>query len=173
MARLSWHKLHQVPALTIAIIILLDQSTKLLILSTEELRQGGSIWVIPHYFRIVFVCNSGAAWGMFSDHTTVLTIISAIVLVALLAFFTKFTDGLTERSIAISLMTAGIGGNFIDRIAHRCVVDFLSFSYGTFEWPAFNVADSAICVGVAIYLISSLARPDVDTENKTAAVSET
>ncbi len=125
---------------------------------------GGRIEVIPNFFYIVHVRNTGAAWGILSEHSTMLAIISAVVFVVMITFYKSLADGYIERCCAITLMMGGICGNLIDRVVHKGVVDFLSFSYKSLEWPSFNVADSAICIGVGAYSISSLLRPDIDAK---------
>lgn len=146
------------------VVIALDQYTKYRILHGLEI--GESIPVIPNFFAIVFVCNTGAAWGMFADKTMFLAALSAIVFLVIAVYFRRVTEDLPERVIAIALVLSGIGGNLIDRLWHRCVVDFLSFSFRSFEWPAFNVADSAICCGVGLYLLSSFLRPETTSNAK-------
>ena len=70
------------------------------------------------------------------------------------------TDGWPERIYAIALIVSGIVGNSIDRIFRREVVDFLQFLFGKYQYPSFNIADSCICVGVFIFILSTILRPD-------------
>ena len=165
MKRNNWNKVTRLPSLFILVIVVLDQWSKLRILNSEFLCRGGRIEIIPNFFHVVFVTNTGAAWGILTSQTTLLALISAIVFCVLVAYFEKFTCGFLERCVAISLLMGGIAGNFIDRIWRRTVIDFLSFTYKSFEWPAFNIADSAICVGVGVFVISSWLRPEQDSTN--------
>jgi len=148
-----------VPCLSIAISILaLDQGTKFL---TERCITS-SITVIPGLFNLVHVKNTGAAWGIMQGKGVILFAISMVVLVLLSVFIKKLAEGWMERYCAIALIAGGILGNSVDRIFRGSVVDFLDFYVGSnpgHHWPAFNVADSAICVGVFIFIISSWSRP--------------
>ncbi len=140
------------------IILILDQFTKIL---TERLiSQGSPIPVIPGVFDLVYVKNPGAAWGIMAGKGMLLLAISIIVLILMTVFIKKLTDGWMERYYAISFICAGIAGNSIDRIFRGSVVDFLDFHAANhYHWPAFNVADSAICVGVFVFILSSWLRP--------------
>jgi signal peptidase II len=140
----------------VAIAILtaaLDQLTKLLVLR----------WVDPEYpvvviascFRLVNWGNTGAAWGMFQDSNTILIIVSLLTAVALYFFRHSFQIHRRGNQIAFGLIGGGIVGNCIDRLRHGHVVDFLDFYINNHHWPAFNVADSGICVGVTLYIIIS------------------
>jgi signal peptidase II len=136
-----------------AAITLLDQLTKWLVLrfvGAEESRV-----VINGFFNLVNWRNSGAAWGMFQDYNFILAIISLVTIFVL--YFLRHTLQLHRASsrIALGLICGGIVGNLIDRVRHGHVVDFLDFYVGRHHWPAFNVADSAICAGVALYILLS------------------
>ncbi len=158
---LSWSCVWKLPALIALAIVGLDQYTKALILQSDRLVYVPYIEVIPGFFHIVYVTNTGAAWGMFADQTSLLALISLIVLVVMIVQYRSFSEGFWERSVALSLLMGGIAGNLIDRTFRDTgVIDFLSFFYKSYEWPAFNVADSAICTGVAVFLLSSIIRPD-------------
>lgn len=148
--------------------MLLDQWTKRLVLASDYLKGGGDIDVIPHLFKFVYVINTGAAWGIFAGRMKFLAALSAIVFIFVWFTYDKLTSGWRERCLAISLIMGGILGNLIDRLFYEGVVDFLLVYYQSWSWPAFNIADSAICVGVAIYLTSSFLRP----ENPEEAASE-
>jgi signal peptidase II len=139
--------------LSVAIVIL-DQVTKHLI--TLKFFLGESIPVIPGFFDLAYVRNTGAAWGMLGGFNGLLVALSLAVLVVLIFFRRSFlTDSLIHR-LALGLMLGGIVGNLLDRIRFQYVVDFLDFHWQTHHFPAFNVADSAICVGVALYMISAV-----------------
>lgn len=138
--------------LSVAIVIL-DQTTKLLV--STKFYLGESLPVVPGYFNLVRVHNNGAAWGMLGGLNGVLVAMSVVVLVVLIFFRRSFlTDSLIHR-LALGLMIGGIVGNLLDRVRLQYVVDFLDFCWQTHHFPAFNVADSAICVGVGFYMISA------------------
>jgi signal peptidase II len=132
----------------------LDQATKRLV--TERFYLGESLPVLPGFFNLTYVRNTGAAWGLFGGFSAGLALVSAVVLVALVVYRRAFlTDSLAHR-LALGLMIAGIVGNLLDRVRLGYVVDFLDFHRGGSHFPAFNVADSCICVGVGIYLLTSI-----------------
>ena len=136
-----------------AVIVILDQVTKNLVMAKFYL--GESVPVIPGLFNLAYVQNTGAAWGMLGGFNALLVTLSAVVLVILVFFRRSFlTDSLIHR-VALGLMIGGIIGNLLDRVRLQYVVDFLDFCWQTHHFPAFNVADSAICVGVGLYMISA------------------
>lgn len=142
------------PVTLVSLIILADQYSKVFI----QWNISGAVSIIPGFFNIVFIRNSGAAWGILSGKSHLLLLISIIVLVLIFIFIKILTEGWTERYYSLALISAGIVGNSIDRLWYGSVVDFLDFYAGKYHWPAFNVADSSIFIGVAIYIISSLVR---------------
>ena len=121
--------------------------------------------VIPGVFHLVHWRNSGAAWGKFQDHTGLLALLSVAVLAFLIWHFPALAAGFRERAFALGLMSGGIAGNLVDRIARGEVVDFLFFFYRSFQWPAFNLADSAISCGVLLYILSTLFRRHATAED--------
>lgn len=146
-------------ALAIAgILTILDQITKAAI---EKYSADLPVAVIPGFFDIVHVGNTGAAWGMFQGQRWPLLAVAIVFLVVIALRIKRLTEGWTERYCAMGMIVSGILGNSIDRIWRGAVVDFLDFHIAGRHWPAFNVADSAICVGVGIYMISLFLRPTV------------
>jgi len=137
------------------IVILLDQVTKLWV-RTSFVYGGEAQTVIPGFFNLVYVRNSGAAWGMLGGQQTLLVLLSIAVLVLLAVYHRHLLNPTLDHRIALGLMLGGILGNLIDRVRLGWVTDFLDFHIGTCHWPAFNVAVSAICIAVGIYLLSSL-----------------
>ena len=136
----------------IAILIaLLDQLTKLLVM--RWLDPDGPVTVIDGFFWLVNWGNTGAAWGLFQNSNLILAGISVVTLVAICLFHRSFQFHLRGSQVALGLISGGIVGNVVDRIRYGHVVDFLDFAIRGHHWPAFNVADSAICVGVGIYLL--------------------
>lgn len=145
------------PAVTKAIIlaaisiglILLDQLTKWVI--TAALVYGDSIPVIDGFFSISHVLNTGAAWGVLSDHTwllSVVTFLACMVLIYLLCV--SIHKGLMASLVMI---LSGALGNLADRIFRGEVVDFLSFRFGSYNFPSFNVADICITCGCILLVI--------------------
>ncbi len=137
------------------IVVLLDQFTKVWV--RESFIYGGEPQaVIPGFFNLVYVRNPGAAWGMLGGQQVILILLSIGVLLMLLFFHRRVLNPTLDHRIALGLMIGGILGNLIDRIKFGWVTDFLDFHIGTHHWPSFNVADSAICIAVGLYLLSAL-----------------
>jgi len=136
-------------------VIVLDQITKAVI--TEKLFMYGSHKVIDGFFSLVYVMNPGAAFGFLAGAPEMfryLFFISVTVLAILLIIYyilkSKSQDVLIV--ISLTLIFGGAVGNLIDRIRFGAVVDFLDFYIGSWHWPAFNVADSAISVGAVLMI---------------------
>ncbi len=141
--------------LTIALpFYLVDQATKFAVLkwiSPDEV-----IPVIPGFFNLVQVHNTGAAFGMLKDSNFFFIGLASVALAVLFILTIKgvFKDRLSR--VASALLVAGVLGNLTDRLLHGHVIDFLDFIlpwYG--RWPAFNVADSCICVAAGLFIIAS------------------
>jgi signal peptidase II len=149
----------------VGLFVFLDHVTKYLIVKDSSLVYKPII-VIPGFFNIVSVRNTGAAFGMFHGNNLILFLIAFIAFVLLCCCFRTVTEGWRERYYALGLILSGIIGNAIDRILRHSVVDFLDFYFGSYHWPSFNVADSAICIGVCILILSFLLRPAEKTVKK-------
>ena len=140
-------------------VLFLDQWTKGLITRLFDVHQSST--VIANFFDITYVRNSGAAFGLFASVDSSL---KAIILntVAVLVFFVVSGYALRTSHKSVRLQTGfalilgGAVGNLLDRVRFGYVVDFLDFSIGSHHWPAFNVADSAICVGVGLLFLDML-----------------
>ena len=114
--------------------------------------------VIDNFFAITHIRNPGVAFGLFADgpseYKTYLFIgFSIIAIVAILIFFHQTPQENKMVRIALILIFSGAIGNLIDRILYQEVIDFLDFFYGSYHWPAFNVADSCITIGVLLMFV--------------------
>ena len=152
-------------------VILGDQLSKWWILSTFA-RHETEV-VIPGLFSLTFVMNSGAAFGLFAGDFTfgrqlffVAVAIAALVVMAFAYCRLKYQGRI--YAVAIGLISGGALGNLIDRVRFGGVVDFFDFYIGQYHWPAFNIADSAICVGVGLFLLGNffIAPPGEDQDKK-------
>ncbi|NLG14773.1 MAG: signal peptidase II [Lentisphaerae bacterium] len=135
-------------------VAVLDQLTKLLVVSYGEV--GWSITVLPGLFNLVHVRNYGAAWGIFSEHTWLLGVVSLVAYVLLVVFFRNLCDGQRFLRIVYGCVSGGIVGNMLDRFFRGSVVDFLDFHWGPHHFPAFNVADISITCGVILLFLHTL-----------------
>jgi len=138
----------------IAVLVLaLDRVTKWTI--AHRLSMHDSIPVIPGFFRIIHAENPGAAFGIFADSPSewkvgLLIAFSMIALLIVSLLLWKNSHSLTSTGIGLALILGGPGGNQWESLVSRHVVDFLLFYLGPHQWPAFNVADSAIVVGAGL-----------------------
>ena len=138
-------------ALLIGGTVLLDQLTKLWIqmcfLYSEKLV------VVPGLFNLHYIRNTGAAWGLLAGWRLLLVLFSLAMLGLILHRRRELFGATSCGRAALPLLAGGIIGNLIDRVRLGYVVDFLDFHHGVWHFPAFNVADSAICIGIGLCLI--------------------
>ncbi|MBE9485651.1 MAG: signal peptidase II [Chloroflexi bacterium] len=149
-------KNYRIFALTAAIGLLLDQLSKIYIGGTFELHQ--TLTVVKGFFNITYVRNPGAAFGILADNAIRLPFFVGVSLLAgigILWYLRKVDRKDSWQHFALGLLFSGAIGNLIDRIRLGEVIDFLDVHWYQYHWPAFNIADSAICVGVAILLLCS------------------
>jgi signal peptidase II len=135
------------------VAVILDQGTKLAVDSTMQLYQ--SIQVLP-YFNLTYVHNTGAAFSFLSQAGGWQRWLFAGLAIAISIGITFWLSRLQKHEVllaaALSLILGGAVGNLIDRLAYGYVIDFLDVYYRDWHWPAFNIADSAITLGVALML---------------------
>ena len=144
-------------------VLVLDQATKAWICVRLPYPTYGPprhIAVIDDFFNLVNVGNTGAAWSLFSGRSTFLALLAVATLIAIFAWRRQLGLRLWPVQVSFGLLCGGIAGNLVDRLVHGHVIDFLDFHFGSYIYPTFNVADSGICVGVAIYLLHSLRQPE-------------
>ena len=142
------------------LVVLLDQLTKYLVVKNFFIHE--SVKVIPGFFSLTYVRNPGAAFGILAGASgSWRTIFFATVSLAALAVIATLVRKTADRLslIAFSLIGGGAVGNLIDRVRFGEVVDFIEWYYGSFHWPTFNIADSAITVGVALLAVDMLFPP--------------
>jgi signal peptidase II len=142
---------HKVLLITTLISLALDQASKLYIDQSFNLYQ--SLVVIENFFNITYIRNQGAAFGIFANSSLRIPFFITIAVVASVVIFWvihRLKDEQKLFGFGLSLIFSGAIGNLIDRIRFGEVIDFLDVHWYRHHWPAFNVADSAICVGVAL-----------------------
>ena len=141
------------------LVLLLDQATKWLVLDRIALHE--SITVIPGFFRLTHVQNRGAAFGLFSDSPSqwkvgLLILFSLVALLVVSRLLWKNSHRFSATGFALALIMGGAVGNLWDRLQEGFVVDYLDFYLGSYHWPAFNVADSAIVIGAFVLVAEIL-----------------
>ncbi len=149
-------KKYRLFALVAAISLLLDQLSKIYIDNNFEISQSQR--VITNFFHITYVRNPGAAFGILADSAIRLPFFIGISLIASLGILWYVRRVPSEKHwqhLSLGLILSGALGNLIDRIRYGEVIDFLDVHWYNYHWPAFNIADSAICVGVGIMLVCS------------------
>jgi signal peptidase II len=139
-------------------VFLLDRWTKWLV--AQKIALFDSVSVVPGFFKITHVRNQGAAFSLFANapaafRTAFLVVFSLAAMVVVLVLLVKISKRFSLQGTALALIFGGASGNLWDRLLHGWVTDFLLVYYKHWEWPAFNVADSAICVG-AVLLIGEM-----------------
>ncbi len=147
---------YQIFALTAAVALILDQASKIYI--DSHFMIGESKKVISHFFHITYVRNPGAAFGILADSSIRVPFflsVSVIASLLILWYLTRLEDSKYCQHLGLGLIFSGAIGNLIDRARLGEVIDFLYVHWYDHYWPAFNIADSAICVGVAIILVCS------------------
>jgi signal peptidase II len=136
-------------------ILVFDQLTKMIVDGTMSLHQ--SIPIIDGLFSLTYVRNTGAAFGIFSGsheafRLPFLILVSVLALGFVVVMLKRLRDEEKGLITALSLIIGGAIGNLVDRILYGEVIDFLDFYWSHYHWPAFNVADSCITIGVLITL---------------------
>jgi signal peptidase II len=140
-------------------VLLLDRYTKWLV--ARDISVHDSITVIKRVFYITHVENRGAAFGLFADSPSewkigLLVLFSIVALVIVSALLWKSSHTVTATGVGLSLILGGALGNLWDRLLNGRVVDFLLVYIGSYQWPAFNIADSAIVVGAGLLVFEIL-----------------
>lgn len=156
-----------IPVGIAALVIIIDQLTKLWIMTNFALYEQQN--VIPGLFDLVYVTNTGAAFGFLAGSKNLLRqlFFVGVAIVALVVIVYAYGHLKKQGKIfvyALGLIGGGAIGNLIDRLRFGSVVDFLDFYLGSYHWPAFNAADSAITVGVGLFLLGTLLQHIKETE---------
>jgi signal peptidase II len=141
------------------VVVLLDRWTKHVV--AQRISLYSHIQIIPGFFRLTHTENTGAAFSLFADSpapwkTTLLIAFSGIALVVVSVLLWKNHHAHIATGIGLSLIMGGALGNLWDRLARGRVVDFLLFYYKRYQWPVFNLADSAIVVGAGLLVLEIL-----------------
>ena len=136
-----------------AMVVVLDRATKWII--AKDISLHSSIQLIPHVFYLTHVENRGAAFGLFAESPSqwkiaMLVSFSIVAMVIVSGLLWRGGHTVTTTGVGLSLILGGAVGNLWDRLLNGRVVDFLLVYIGSYEWPAFNVADSAIVIGAGL-----------------------
>lgn len=149
-------------------ILVLDHLTKWIVRSNMELHSAFDI--IQGYLRISYVQNSGIAFGLFADIRSawkpyILALMAIAAIVVIVLYSARMPSSRILLRIALAITMGGILGNFTDRLINGFVVDFIELHLrDRFHWPTFNLADSAITIGIIFLLIDTIKNPDKEEE---------
>jgi signal peptidase II len=148
-----------------ASVLVLDQGIKAVM--TAQLAPRGSVSVVPGLFSLTYVRNTGAVFGLFRSlpepwRSLLLTLVPLAAVLFVIVMAMRTPPGRLRPLAALGLILGGALGNLVDRIRFGSVVDFLDVYIGEYHWPAFNLADSAICVGVGLLILDILRSPAAD-----------
>ena len=136
----------------IGTVILLDQISKYIV--QQNAAAIGQMEIIPNFLYLRYIKNTGAAWSMLSNHTMLLTLISVVEIGILVYFLLDVRKKKqTLYRIALSLMIGGAIGNLIDRVSFHYVRDFIDTYIFGYDFPVFNIADSALCIGAFLLIV--------------------
>lgn len=149
--------------ITTFLIVALDQISKGLIL--KYVGPGEVIEVIPRIFNLTLTFNKGAAFGFLANTSDTVRLmglfVATVTALSVVGYFLmrEYRQDACGQ-IALAMVLGGAFGNIIDRLRFGAVVDFLDIYYSSYHWPAFNIADSAICIGVAVLILKRPAKKD-------------
>ena len=152
------HAMRKYHFLIAVLVVVLDRASKWVVASKIGLHD--SVAVLPGCFRLTHVQNSGAAFGLFAESPSewkvaILVLFSILALAVVSALLWKNSHIMTTTGVGLALILGGAVGNLWDRLLAGHVVDFLDFYLGSYHWPAFNIADSAIVIG-ALMLVAEI-----------------
>jgi signal peptidase II len=150
-------------------ILAVDQWTKYVV--QQKLPLHHSVEVIRGFFTLTHVRNTGGAFGIFGGEkgglgSFLFVAVSLIAVGIILYLFLKVREGEDHLSLSFTLVLSGAIGNLIDRLRYGEVIDFLDFYVSSFHWPAFNVADAAICIGIGLMALELIFRDHKKLQKK-------
>ncbi len=148
-AQQTWRPIALV-GLIAAMVLVVDQISKTLVVATLGPSAGGrTLELIPGVLWLLYVENTGAAFGLFQGRNPVLATVALVIVLLLAIWFRALAAATPWGALALGLQIGGALGNVVDRLRHGFVIDFIDVPF----WPTFNLADSAITIGVAILLV--------------------
>lgn len=144
--------------------MLLDQLIKLIVIKNMTIFQ--EIKIIPKFFSIYYIENTGAAFSILGNKTILLIIISILCLILLKRYINSLKEVTILKIISLGIMLGGILGNLFDRILYNAVIDYLSFDIFGYSFPVFNLADAGITIGALLLIVCLFEEEKKDNKKK-------
>jgi signal peptidase II len=143
---------------TALVVVVLDQLSKAAVLGMFSGRILGDREIVTSFFNLALTYNRGISFGLFNGGAGINALVFSLAATAIIAVLVYWLRRATSPflAVAIGMIIGGAVGNVIDRLRLGAVVDFLDFHFDALHWPAFNLADSAICIGVVAMLLDGL-----------------
>ena len=145
--------MRKIDLIWVFITVMIDLMSKFSVEAFLEL--GESITIIPNFFAITYVRNTGAAFSILEGKMIFFYVITVIAVVGMLRYLSKTPKEQIWMRLSLILMLGGAIGNFIDRVMYQYVRDFLDFTIFGYDFAVFNLADSFLCIGVALLLVDA------------------
>lgn len=144
------------PYAVATVVFVADQLSKRWIIS--NFKENETLELIPGVFNFHRTYNTGAAFSLFKEHPTALTLLAMVVFCLMVVFRDHLFTRARLDQWAFGCIAGGVIGNITDRLQYGHVIDFLNWYWG-YDWPIFNIADSFICIGVGLYFLSQFRSP--------------
>jgi signal peptidase II len=138
------------------LVLLIDQSLKYFIRYNLQLGEG--VWIIKDFFSICYIQNPGIAFGLLKSFKDIFLYLNLLLVGVIIAIYKRLKKEGKKIDLVFGLILGGALSNIIDRIMFKAVIDFLDIGYKKFRWPAFNLADLSICIGMIILLFHILSQ---------------
>ncbi len=145
--------------LVLVAVLVVDQATKHWVITSFGLYEVRT--VVPGFFNLTYVTNSGAAFSLFANVASpwrhyFFFGVGGVAIIGLTVYYFRYCRGNWLYLVTFACVVGGAAGNLIDRVRYGFVIDFLDVYVGNAHWPTFNVADSAICVGAALFVLGTI-----------------
>ena len=146
------------------ILLIIDQFVKHLVIT--NISYSDTIFLVPKFFYLTYVKNTGGAWSIFQDNFIFLLCISIAAIIFFFYYLSKKESYSIIEIIYLGLLFGGVLGNFIDRLCYHGVVDYLGFIFGSYYFPIFNIADMAVVIGVGLIILEIIFEDYINGKKK-------
>lgn len=136
------------------LVLLIDQITKIIVMNNMQL--GQEIKIIRNFFSLIYLTNTGAAFSTFENQRLFIIIISIFCTSLIISLMQRENNMTKLKVLSFGILIGGMFSNLIDRVFYKHVIDFISFTFISYKFPVFNIADVGITIGVFIYLLINI-----------------